>query len=258
MTHGLEPPRTAEAWPVAYGQDLGPEPGAVVEEPHLRTADGRRRAVIEHVTPSVDGGRFPAKRVLGDRVRVEADAFADGHDVVMAVLLHRPPGDESWVEIAMHGPDNDRWWAEFTVDRLGRHRFTVQAWVDRFATWRRDLRRRIEAGQDVTVDLLIGAELIETAAGRARETGDDARRRPTWRRGRPVSGLLKPASAPDVRARRRPRRPRPGAHAAAVRDRGARARDRRRPRACRLLRLVRAVPALHVARRRAATGRCAT
>jgi starch synthase (maltosyl-transferring) len=173
VTHGLEPPRIAEAWPVAFGQDLGPEPGAVVDDPHLSTADGRRRAVIEHVTPSVDGGRFPAKRVLGDRVRVEADVFADGHDVVMAVLLHRPPGDESWLEVAMEGPDNDRWWAQFTVDRLGRHRFTVQAWVDRFATWRRDLGRRIEAGQNVTVDLLIGAELIQTAAGRARETGDE-------------------------------------------------------------------------------------
>jgi starch synthase (maltosyl-transferring) len=181
VTHGLEPtrpdvesPRANEAWPVAYGIDLGEEPGAVVEDPRLRIGDGRRRAVIEDVTPSIDAGRFPVKRIVGDRVRVEADAFADGHDVVIAHLLHRPPGEDSWLEVPMTGPDNDRWWAEFTVERQGRHRFTVQAWVDRFATWLRDLRRRIDAGQDVAVDLLIGAELIETAAGRAAETGEKA------------------------------------------------------------------------------------
>ena len=179
VTQGFGPPRpdvepspADEAWPVAFGMDLGAAPGAVVEDPRLRTADGRRRAVIEHVTPSIDGGRFPVKRIVGDRVRVEVDAFADGHDVVIANLLHRPPGEESWLEVSMTGPDNDRWWGEFTVEREGRHRFTVQAWVDRFATWHRDLRRRIEAGQDVTVDLLIGAELVETAAVRAAETGD--------------------------------------------------------------------------------------
>ena len=53
--------------------------------------DGRRRAVIEAVTPQVDGGRFPAKRVIGDTVFVEADVFADGHDEVVAILRHRQP-----------------------------------------------------------------------------------------------------------------------------------------------------------------------
>ena len=62
--------------------------------------DGRRRAVVEGVTPLVDGGRFPIKRVAGDRVVVEADAFADGHDVVLAAVRHRAPGG-----LVDRGPD---------------------------------------------------------------------------------------------------------------------------------------------------------
>ncbi|HEX2227522.1 MAG TPA: maltotransferase domain-containing protein, partial [Candidatus Binatia bacterium] len=42
--------------------------------------DGRKRVVIEAVTPEIDHGRFPAKRTVGDKVVVEADVFADGHD----------------------------------------------------------------------------------------------------------------------------------------------------------------------------------
>ena len=75
--------------------------------------DGRRRAIIEHITPQVDGGRFPIKREIGDVLTVEADAFVDGHDVVRVVLRHRPPGATgtpgSWLEVAMGDPDNDRW-----------------------------------------------------------------------------------------------------------------------------------------------------
>jgi starch synthase (maltosyl-transferring) len=137
-------------------------------------ADGRRRAVIEDVTPRVDGGRFPIKRVVGDRVLVEADAFSDGHDRVVAVLRHRPSGSADWVETPMAAIGNDRWRAEFRVEQVGRASYTVAAWVDHFATWQHDLETRVEAGQDVTVDLLIGANLVAAAAGRAR--GADATR----------------------------------------------------------------------------------
>ena len=129
--------------------------------------DGRRRVVIEAIRPQVDAGRFPVKRVVGDTVRVEADVFADGHDVVVARLLHRPVGEGQWVDIGMDGPDNDRWHAEFTVDGIGRHEYTIEGWTDRLATWQRDLVRRIAAGQDLAMDLRIGADLIARAADRA-------------------------------------------------------------------------------------------
>ena len=67
---------------------------------------------------------------------------------------------------------NDRWRASFQVDALGRHAYTVAAWTDAWSTWRRDLRKRIDAGQDVSVDLLIGAGLVEGAVRRANDGGD--------------------------------------------------------------------------------------
>src|SRR5438093_7451872 len=39
--------------------------------------------------------------------------------------------------------------------------------MDRFGTWRRDTSVKIEDGQDVTVELLAGAGMVERAAGRA-------------------------------------------------------------------------------------------
>ena len=52
-----------------------------------------RRVVIEGVTPIVESGRYPAKASLGERVRVEADCFTDGHEAVAALLLHRAEGE---------------------------------------------------------------------------------------------------------------------------------------------------------------------
>jgi starch synthase (maltosyl-transferring) len=140
--------------------------------------EGRRRAVVEAVLPQVDGGRFPIKRTLGERVAVEADAFADGHDEVRVVLLHRRSTVSGWTETPMVALGNDRWRGEFEVAHLGRYLYTVNAWVDHFATWRRDLRKRLDAGQDVSVDLLVGAELVNAAAERAdRDVGP---RLETW------------------------------------------------------------------------------
>ncbi len=134
--------------------------------------DGRKRVVIEGITPQVDGGRFPAKRTVGDQVCVEADVFADGHDAVAASLLARREGSNGWTEIPMRPLVNDRWTAAFRVTELGRYQFKVQGWVDHFETWRRDLLKRIEAENDDLVDYLIGADLVAQAAGRA--SGADA------------------------------------------------------------------------------------
>ncbi len=125
---------------------------------------GRVRAVIEAVKPEVDAGRFPIKRVLGERVAVEADVFADGHDQVAADLLYRFADVAQWQRVPMAFVENDRWRAGFTVERLGCYRYTVQAWVDHFATWRSDLVKRAEAGQDLTVPFAQGVELIRKAA----------------------------------------------------------------------------------------------
>lgn len=129
--------------------------------------DGRVRAVIEGVRPEVDCGRFPIKRVVGERVVVEADAFADGHDVLACVLRYRHEAENEWHERAMKPLGNDRWRGSFPVERLGRYRYTVTAWVDPFLSWRHDFARRSEP-EDLLVAARVGARLIQEAAERAR------------------------------------------------------------------------------------------
>ncbi|MEX2495282.1 MAG: alpha-1,4-glucan--maltose-1-phosphate maltosyltransferase [Woeseia sp.] len=128
---------------------------------------GRRRVMIEGVTPEVDCGRFPVKRVVGQDVVVEADAFTDGHDQVVCVLRFRKDGARSWQERRMTALGNDRWRASFPVVELGRYRYTVCAWVDRFLSWHHEFERRQDAA-DIASALQVGAGLVGEAAGRAR------------------------------------------------------------------------------------------
>jgi starch synthase (maltosyl-transferring) len=129
---------------------------------------GRRRVVIEGLAPEVDAGRFPIKRAVGETVAVEADAFADGHDVIRVALHHRSARAADWHVVPMVPLPNDRWRAAFRPDAVGTWVYLVRAWVDDFGTWRRGLHKKVAAGQDVSVDLLIGAGLVERHAPLAR------------------------------------------------------------------------------------------
>jgi starch synthase (maltosyl-transferring) len=140
----------------------------------MNLSDGRRRVVVEGVKPEIDCGRFPIKRITGDTVTVEADVFADGHDVVAGILGWRRHGTKQWTETPMEDLGNDHWRASFVPEEQGRHEYAVWGWVDHFATWWRGMQRKLEAGVDVKVDRLIGAELIEAAAKRA--PSEDAER----------------------------------------------------------------------------------
>ncbi len=165
--------------------------------------DGRRRVVVERVTPEIDGGRFPIKRAVGEVVVVEADVFADGHDVLAARLAFRHEDEEVWTETAMDPLGNDRWRASFRVPTLGRYCYTVTGWIDQFLTWRRDLRKRIDAGQPVPVDLLIGAQLLEDAGRRA--SGEEGAQLARWadalrQQGRPESERIELALSAEVEA----------------------------------------------------------
>jgi starch synthase (maltosyl-transferring) len=129
--------------------------------------DRRKRVVISSVKPEVDCGRYAIKRTAGETVTVEADVYADGHDSISCVVLHRKEGSPRWEEIPMTPLGNDRWRAEFPVEEVGSYQYTIEGWIDRFQTWRRDMGKRIEAAQDVAIDLLAGAQLMEQAASRA-------------------------------------------------------------------------------------------
>jgi len=135
-----------------------------------RKEDGRARAVIDAVLPCVDGGRFPAKRIAGERVTIEAHALTDGHDVPRTMLRWRTEDEKSWHEVEMKPLGNDRWTASFVPPSPGRYLYTVTAWVDHFESWHHELERRVEA-DDIRIAALVGAELIEACAARAK--GDD-------------------------------------------------------------------------------------
>ncbi|HSN39336.1 MAG TPA: alpha-1,4-glucan--maltose-1-phosphate maltosyltransferase [Burkholderiales bacterium] len=140
-------------------------------------AEGRQRVVIEDVRPQVDGGRFAIKRTAGETVVVEADAFADGHELIGCVLRYRRQEAEAWQEAAMHALGNDRWRGSFCVAETGVYHYTLAAWIDAFLTWRHDLKRRTDDG-DIALALLSGAELVAAAARRA--AAEDAPKLQAW------------------------------------------------------------------------------
>jgi starch synthase (maltosyl-transferring) len=119
------------------------------------------RIQIEDPWPSIDCGRYPVKRTLGDTVEVWADIFRDGHEQLGAAVRYRAPGAKEWREAPMRHVDSDRWSGSFVVDELGRWTFAIAAWVDRFASWRDELRRKVEGGQkDLASELAEGAALM--------------------------------------------------------------------------------------------------
>jgi starch synthase (maltosyl-transferring) len=144
----------------------------------MKPNEGRRRVVIEEIQPTVDAGRYPAKRVIGDDVTVTAAIFSDGHDHVAAQLLYRHASQKKWQSVPFTALTNDLWTATFPVDKIGPWRFTIEAWVDHFDTWKDDLAKRLGAqttsAQDIPLALRIGANLLDAAAGRAK--GADAKK----------------------------------------------------------------------------------
>lgn len=122
------------------------------------------RFIIDNVTPTVDDGAFPAKRIVGEVVRVEADAFAEGHDVMAVALKWRAADEDAWQERRMRHLGNDRWTADMPLDRMGRHEFTVEAWRDEFGVFLYELTKKHEAGINVGLELEEGRLLVERIA----------------------------------------------------------------------------------------------
>lgn len=130
-------------------------------------AEGRKRVVIENVKPEINSGRFPIKRVVGEKVIVTADIYSDGHDSISAKLLYRRQRDKEWREVPLKLIENDRWIGEFVVEKVGIYHYTLEGWVDHFKTWQWNLKKKWDAGHDLKVDLLIGAGHVEETSKRA-------------------------------------------------------------------------------------------
>ncbi|WP_274424058.1 alpha-1,4-glucan--maltose-1-phosphate maltosyltransferase [Chelativorans sp. YIM 93263] len=122
------------------------------------------RIAIEAVEPVVDTGRFAAKAVAGEPLRIEADIFCDGHDVIAASVHYRSKGSETWDEVPMRHIVNDRWRATIVIKEVGHHEFRIAAWRDLFASWRAEIAKKHAADQNISLELEEGRLLVEQAA----------------------------------------------------------------------------------------------
>ncbi|MGH7678247.1 MAG: alpha-1,4-glucan--maltose-1-phosphate maltosyltransferase [Gemmatimonadaceae bacterium] len=129
---------------------------------------GLTHLVIECVTPELDGGRYPVKRLVDDVVHVGADVLKDGHDVLAAQIVVRAPYESPRTIPMRYDHDPDRWHGEFVVNAIGRWHFTIEAWTDVWETWRAGVRKKLDAGVDVRIELTEAAQLVKTAMRRAR------------------------------------------------------------------------------------------
>jgi starch synthase (maltosyl-transferring) len=113
--------------------------------------ESRYRIIIEGVSPEVDGGRFPARSIVGDTVNVEADIYADGHDALSASLLYRRENEAGWTETPLRHLGNDRWQGSFITREMGNYVFTITAWVGRFQSSRRDRQYAVTYPRELVV-----------------------------------------------------------------------------------------------------------
>ncbi len=129
----------------------------------MKNIRGRERVVIENVYPELDCGKYPVKRVTGEKVKVSADVFADGHNQIRAVLLFKKKQKRKWEEIPMTHISNDRWEAAFTPAGTGLYEYTIKGWIDHFSSWQKSFKLKYEANQEIDTDLQIGALMIKEA-----------------------------------------------------------------------------------------------
>jgi len=174
------------------------------------------RVVIEDVTPSVDGGRYPIKRCVTEAIDVEADVFADGHDLLRVILRHRlvpfAGAPHDWTVVPMLPLGNDRWTARVVADAAGWLEYVVSGWIDTFESWRHEIDIKHNAGMSIESELLEGAAMVREVAAsvrgptreRLREWADRIERGPEVTR---IDAALAPELAALMAAWRMPDAP---------------------------------------------------
>ena len=152
--------------------------------------------VISGMSPAVDSGRHPVKRVVNQALDVEVDVFKDGHDLIDVALLWRKAGEETWNEVKMRPSENDRWAASVHFETPGRYEYSVAGWPELFETWKVEFIKKYDARQeDLSVEIAEAALLVRGAARRARRGGDDEVAKELVR----MAELLPTLSVTDVR-----------------------------------------------------------
>ncbi|HYI27747.1 MAG TPA: alpha-1,4-glucan--maltose-1-phosphate maltosyltransferase [Bradyrhizobium sp.] len=118
------------------------------------------RFLVEDIFPSIDGGRYPLKRIAGEPIEIWVDLLREGHDQLAAELLWRKESEADWRREPMRAAGNDRWHGQFTPPEPGHYLFAVESWTDQFETWRKALMLHREAGHDVALEAQEGRELL--------------------------------------------------------------------------------------------------
>lgn len=133
----------------------------------MKATVAKARAVIERISPQIDNGAYAIKRVPNETIKVKAHVFGDGHDIVSALLLHRKVGTKQWIESDFSEVKNDEWEGTFTSGQPGMFEYTVAAWIDHPLTWHHGFIKKAEVGENLELELRIGADLLKKISKKA-------------------------------------------------------------------------------------------
>ena len=125
------------------------------------------RIIIENIQPALECGRWPIKCEVGDELKIRADVFRDGHEKIAVWLAHREQGTQDWEYNRMTclNPGMDLWEGSFIAPAVGNFEYAIEAYCDLYGTWAVDTRKKLDAGQDVSSDLLEGIALAKRYLG---------------------------------------------------------------------------------------------
>ncbi len=167
-----------KATPVLTGSDVGTvsKRGWIIKEKHNHLMDYAASSpiTIEHVSPQIDAGRYAVKREVGDTMDVVCSIFKDGHDLIKAVILCRLADSNEWWETPMteinHGLA--QWYGQLWFGTNARYIYTIEAWVDEYGTWLDGTTKKLEAGQDISLELVEGADMVRKTVERLKTIKD--------------------------------------------------------------------------------------
>lgn len=141
---------------------------------HVMDFSASSPITIEDVYPEIDSGRFAVKREVGDTMDVYATIFKDGHDLLSAVVMCRRADSQEWWEVPMVqvNEGEQRWGGTLYFWENTRYVYTIEAWVDEYGTWVDGLIKKLDAGQQVGVELEEGARMIRKTLQRVENDND--------------------------------------------------------------------------------------
>ncbi|MFN5539753.1 MAG: maltotransferase domain-containing protein [Candidatus Melainabacteria bacterium] len=127
--------------------------------------------IIEQVSPEIDNGKYPIKCLVGETIKVSADIFKDGHDILRAQIKYKAKEQLLWNETEMSLLSNDLWQGSFQVtEECTTYLYTIEVWVDALLTCLDSIEKRCKANlpeemrSDLAEALKLMSEMNETVS----------------------------------------------------------------------------------------------